>query len=98
MKQLNDNKTVDLEPINLGLSILKELGAKWLVQEAKYFEENPQITINGFIRTAIAGALEKTQVSWKMMRTMTIKREESNFGLNEYEEHNNDDVVEIRDD
>ena len=43
MKRLDgkESETVDLEPINLGLPILRELGAKRLVEMAEYFEENP---------------------------------------------------------
>ena len=37
------------ELINLGLPVLRELGAKWLVQMAEYFGGNPQIIVNGFI-------------------------------------------------
>ena len=31
----------DIEPVSLGLPMLKELGAKWLVQMAEYFSDNP---------------------------------------------------------
>ena len=37
MKQLDGKE--NLEPINLGLPILRELGAKWLVEMAEYFKE-----------------------------------------------------------
>lgn len=40
MKQLNKNENddaTDLEPLNLGLPILRELGAKWLVEMSKHF-------------------------------------------------------------
>ena len=97
MKQLDDkeNEAVDLEPINLGLPMLKELGAKWLVQMAEYFEENPQIIVNGFIRAGIAGALDQdpTELASDDNNCTT---EESDFGLSEEEEQG--DGVEIRDD
>ena len=50
-KQLDEeeNKATELEPINLGLPMLKELGAKWLVQMSEYFADNPHIIVNGFI-------------------------------------------------
>ena len=37
-KQLhgNDIDTVELQPVNIRLAALKELGAKWLVQMAEY--------------------------------------------------------------
>lgn len=37
--------------------MLKELGAKWLVEMAQYFVDNPQIIVNGFIKSGITGAL-----------------------------------------
>lgn len=60
MKQLEgvDIETCELEPIDLSLSVLKEVGAKWLVEMAKYFEDNPMIIVNGFIRSGITGALD----------------------------------------
>ena len=58
MKQLEDVdiETCELEPIDLSLSVLKEVGAKWLVEMAKYFEDNQMIIVNGFIRSGIIGA------------------------------------------
>ena len=38
------------QEINLGLPVLKEVGAKWLVNMAEY------IAVNGFIRSGISGA------------------------------------------
>ena len=51
-------ESTDLEPISLSLLILKELGAKWLVQMAEYFADNPQIIVNGFVKAGIATALD----------------------------------------
>ena len=61
MTQLNRSDS-ELEPINLGLPILKELGAKWLVEIAEHFADNPQIIVNGFIRSGITGALSNDPV------------------------------------
>jgi hypothetical protein len=41
--------------------VLKELGAKWMVEMAEYFADNPQIVVNGFMRTGIVGALDGHQ-------------------------------------
>ena len=59
-KQLQGSKieSVDLQPINLGLSVLKELEARWMVEMAEYFADNPQIIVNGFVMAGIAGALD----------------------------------------
>lgn len=60
MKQLEgrDIESAQLQPINLGMPVLKELGAKWMVEMAAYFGENPQIIVNGFLKSGIAGALD----------------------------------------
>ena len=81
MKQLDgkENEAVDLEPINLGLLMLKELGTKWLVEMAEHFEDNPQIIVNGFIRAGIVGALD--QVSSEQENEEEINPEsEIDFG------------------
>ena len=60
MKQLEvkDVESAKLQPIDLGMPVLKELGASWMVEMAKYFGENPQIVVNGFIKPGIPGALD----------------------------------------
>ena len=59
-KQLDgrDIESTELTPINLGLPALKELGAKWLVEMADYFSDNPDIIVNGFARAGIISALD----------------------------------------
>ena len=49
--QLTDEdnvETVELQPINLSLPVLKEKGAKWLVEMFDYIAANPQFIVNGF--------------------------------------------------
>ena len=53
-----DIETAVLQPIDLGLPALKELGVKWMVEVTDYFGENPQTAINGFIKAGIVQALE----------------------------------------
>ena len=36
-------ESTKLEPVNLGVLVLKELGAKWLAQIAQCFKDNPRI-------------------------------------------------------
>lgn len=45
-----------MNPVSLSMPVMKELGAKWLVQMAEYISENPNIVSNGFIK---AGALDE---------------------------------------
>ena len=58
-KQLegNDVESTELQPLDLSLPRLKELGAKWMVEMSQYLAENPQIIVSGFIKAGIAGAL-----------------------------------------
>ena len=51
-------ESAKLQPINLGTPMLKELGAKWMVEMAAYLSENPQIVVNGFVKGGIAEALD----------------------------------------
>ena len=60
IKQLEgkDLETSTLEPIDLGSAVVKEKSAKWLVELYDYMASNPQIIVNGFIKTGITGALD----------------------------------------
>ena len=69
MDQLN---SATLNPIDLGMAQVKEVGAKWMVEMADYIGENPQFVINGFIRSGITGALDGT-----------IEEEDSTIDLSE---------------
>lgn len=46
---------VALPPINLGMSIIKEIRAKWLVGMAAYLSNNPQFIVNSFLHSGITG-------------------------------------------
>ena len=57
-EQLQESSIEELEPIDLGLPILKELGAKWLVEMATYISQNPQFVVSGFVKAGISRALD----------------------------------------
>ena len=59
IEQLDDEG--DLEPINLGLPLLKELGAEWLVEMFHYISDNPQFITSGFICSGISHALDEQE-------------------------------------
>ena len=63
IKQLDgqDLDTSDLDPIDLSSAVVKEKSARWLVELADYMAANPQIIVNGFMRTGITGALDGIQ-------------------------------------
>lgn len=56
-RELDDLEEAELELIELGMPLLK-VGAKWLVEMAKYISDNPQFIVHGFIQSAISGAIE----------------------------------------
>ena len=65
-EQLSDESNIqstDLQPISLGLPVMKELGAKWMVEMSEYFAANPQIIVNGFVKAGITGALDRVNAS-----------------------------------
>ena len=57
-KDMDDLEYAEIQPINLGMPILKEVGAKWLDGMAQYFTDNPHLIINGFIRSGISSAID----------------------------------------
>ena len=49
--------TVAVEPIDLSMSMMKEIGAKWPVDMANYIADNPPFIVNDFIHAGIVKAL-----------------------------------------
>ena len=62
-EQLKENSIDELEPIDLGLPILKELGAGWLVEMGTYISQNPQLIVNKLVKAGISAALDETKES-----------------------------------
>lgn len=65
VKQLNGKNMEDLEraeidPINLSMPVIKNIGAKWIAEMAEYISNNPQFIVNGFNRSGITGAVDGT--------------------------------------
>jgi len=46
--------------VDLGMTAMKEAGAKWLEEMFKYISGNLQIIVIGFVRAGITGALDKS--------------------------------------
>ena len=57
-----DIEAVELEPIPLPISVVKEVEAKWMVEMFEYFQNNPQIIVNGFLRSGISAALDNESI------------------------------------
>lgn len=58
-EELDDIESVELQPVPLPISVIKEVEAKWLVEMFEYFQNNPRIIVNGFIRSGITAALDR---------------------------------------
>ena len=58
ISQLKESNLEDIQPIDLGLPVLKNCGARWLVEAAEYISNNPQIIVKGFIKAGITTALD----------------------------------------
>ena len=50
-------------PIDLSMGMMKEIGAKWLVDMASYISDNPQFIVNGFIHAGITKALNGKDIT-----------------------------------
>ena len=59
-RDLNDLEAAELQPIQLGMQVMKDVGAKWLVELAD-ISNNPQFLVNGFIHSGITGAIDGTE-------------------------------------
>ena len=57
-KDMDDLESTKIQPINLGMPILKEVSAKWLVGMVEYITSNPQFIVNGFICCGISSAID----------------------------------------
>ena len=61
MEQIQDEDDVDaveLNPVDLSLPMLKEVGTKWLVEISEFISANPQLIVNGFLRAGIDTAID----------------------------------------
>ena len=57
-KDMEDLEGAEIQPINLRMPIMKEVGAKWLVRMAEYISDNPHLIVNGFVRSGIISAMD----------------------------------------
>ena len=49
---------VTVDPVDLSLGNMRNVGAKWLVEAAKYISDIPQFIVNGFVHDGIWRALD----------------------------------------
>uniref|UniRef100_A0A1X7UNT4 Uncharacterized protein n=1 Tax=Amphimedon queenslandica TaxID=400682 RepID=A0A1X7UNT4_AMPQE len=50
---------VELQPIDFSLPALRDLGGQWLVKMSEYISDNPQIVVNGFLKSGITQAIDE---------------------------------------
>ena len=57
-KDMDDLESTEVQPINLEMPVLKEVGARWLVEMVEYISSNPQFIVNGFVSSGISSAID----------------------------------------
>lgn len=53
-EQIDAGKSPDEVVVDMKLTVMKEVGAKWLVSMHDYFQGHPEICKNGFVKAGIA--------------------------------------------
>ena len=53
---------VELQPVDLSLPALRDLGGQWLVEMSEYISDNPQIIVNGFLKSGITQAIDEVAI------------------------------------
>ena len=59
--ELDAGKSPDSVSVDLKMSVIKEVGARWLVSLYDYFLSNPSIVRNGFVQAGIAEAISNLE-------------------------------------
>ena len=58
---MDSGKSPDEVTVDLKLTIMKEIGARWLVSMYEYIQNKPEICRNGFRKTGIAEAMSSPE-------------------------------------
>lgn len=57
-KEVQDLEGMDFQPIDMSMQVIKEVGAPWLVELYEYMHENPDIVVNGFVKSGMSKAMD----------------------------------------
>ena len=60
-EQIDAGKSPDEVIVDMKLTVMKEVGAKWLVSMHDYFQGHPEICKNGFVKAGITEALSNPE-------------------------------------
>ena len=74
----------------MSMAVMKEIGAKWLVDMADYISNNPDFIVNGFLHAGISQALDGKTISDLPVANCVVEStsEESDDDDNDDEEDN----------
>ena len=61
-KDFRELEEAELLPIDLSMPVMKEVGAKWLVEMADYLSDTPQLVVNGFIQSGITAVIDGVDI------------------------------------
>ncbi len=71
-----------IQPVDLSLPCLRELGAKWLVEISDYLIDNPSIIVNSWLKAGILQAIDGCQL---------MVSEEDEYGSSEWSNNESED-------
>ena len=61
-KDFGELEEAELLPIDLSMPVMKEVGAKWLVEMADYLSDKPQFVVNRFIQSGITAVIDRVDI------------------------------------
>ena len=61
MEQIEAGNSPDEVVVDIKLTVMKEIGAKWLVSMFDYFQGHPEICRNGFVKAGIAEGISNSE-------------------------------------
>ena len=68
MKQLDGKEenleAAEIEPIDMSMQVMKEVGAMWLVRMVEYINENPEFIVNGFVKSGMSEVRDVWCLGW----------------------------------
>ena len=60
--ELEEAKLLLIDLMDLSMHVMKEVGAKWLVEMADYLSDKPQFVVNGFIQSGITAIVDGVDI------------------------------------
>ena len=91
MKQLTDDQDIDatdVSVVDLSLANMKEICASWIVEAAKYIQDNPSLIVSGFCHSGITGAVDE---AYGHLQSWHLSEDENEAESDDYSIDDNSD-------